>query len=183
MTLQPSDSILRRFFAGIAESIFETELGVADPPLIDYLSDLLCRFVRLDTSERRAASAVRPVQEVARLATEATQRIGPARRDSHRYLGDFTLFWTGMYPEALRRASAEAGVDSYASFCQHGKRAYWIASRIEADSPAAGDDLPPADVLERLSHEFEMCAYGLREVRRQWDRPGVDDSSPPLLWG
>ena len=25
-----------------------------------------------------------------------------ARREVHRHIGDFTLFWTGVYPEALR---------------------------------------------------------------------------------
>ena len=27
-----------------------------------------------------------------------------------------------------------------------------------------------ADVLRRLSADFEMCAYGLGEVRREWER-------------
>ena len=39
-------SAIRRFFAGMAEYTFQTNLGVVDPPLIDYLSDLLARFVR-----------------------------------------------------------------------------------------------------------------------------------------
>ena len=39
---------LRRYFAGVTEFAFETRLGVADPPLVDYLSDLLTRFIRTD---------------------------------------------------------------------------------------------------------------------------------------
>jgi len=36
---------LRRYFSGLAEHTFASDPGVADPPLIDYLSLLLSRFV------------------------------------------------------------------------------------------------------------------------------------------
>ena len=50
-------------------------------------------------------------------------------------------------------------------FCAQGKRSYYIASTIaaEADENASGD------ILERLSDQFELCRYGLGEVRRQWE--------------
>src|SRR5215211_1387056 len=38
----------RRFFTGLTEYAFEARLGVADPPLVDYLAELLVRFVRSD---------------------------------------------------------------------------------------------------------------------------------------
>ena len=34
-----------RFFAGLTEYVFETRLGFADPPLVDYVSGLLGRFI------------------------------------------------------------------------------------------------------------------------------------------
>ena len=40
---------LERFFSGLAEQTFEGRLGVADPPLVEYLASLLARFVRFDT--------------------------------------------------------------------------------------------------------------------------------------
>ena len=33
------------------------------------------------------------------------------------------------------------------------------------------------DLLKRLSNQFEMCAYGLREIRREWERRDNDGSS------
>src|SRR5688572_10418827 len=41
--------VLGRYFAGVCEYIFASRLGVADPPLVDYVSDLMLRFARLDT--------------------------------------------------------------------------------------------------------------------------------------
>ena len=39
-------SVVRRFFTGLTEYTFEGRLGVADPPLIYYIAELLVRFVR-----------------------------------------------------------------------------------------------------------------------------------------
>ena len=38
-------SAVRRFFTGLTEYAFESRLGVADPPLVDYIAELLVRFV------------------------------------------------------------------------------------------------------------------------------------------
>lgn len=188
--LHPPNGLLRRFFCGLAESTFEAELGVVDPPLVDYLSDLLLRFVRLDGFDRHAATA-RPLQEIGRLQSDAARRVGPARRDLYRSIGDLTLFWTGLFPEALRRAGEESAVDPYATFCRQGKQSYRLASQIDVGEPLAapsGDatDSPPAptnDLLARLAEQFEMCAYGLREVRRGWERREPEGPPPPLLFG
>jgi len=182
MTLHQPTVVLRRFFAGLAEAVFESELGVADPPLIDYLSELLVRFVRLDITDRRQGQAARPLQEISLLATEATVRVGQARRDIHRQIGDFTLFWTGLFPEALRRSIPEVAGDPFVNFCEQGKRSYLIASRIDAGERVTNGDATN-EVLERLSCQFEMCAYGLREVRREWERHDSDGKAPPLLLG
>ena len=37
-----------RFFRGLAEHAFHGRLGVVDPPLVDYVSTLLVRFIRND---------------------------------------------------------------------------------------------------------------------------------------
>jgi hypothetical protein len=33
-------------------------------------------------------------------------------------------------------------------------------------------------VLRRLSEEFELCAYGLSQVRREWERHRVNMRQP-----
>lgn len=172
-TNRPSTT-LRRFFAGISESVFQTQLGVVDPPLIDYLSDLLLRFVRASECYRIRNLSGRPMQEVGEMLIEANHRVGEARRKILRHIGDFTLFWSGVYPEALREMRGPGKLDHFIDYCQHGKRSYRIASEIAADT----NDVPAA-ILERLSHEFEMCAFGLREIRREWERR--DDEELPLL--
>ena len=37
-----------RFFRGLTEHAFHARLGIVDPPLVDYVSLLLVRFIRND---------------------------------------------------------------------------------------------------------------------------------------
>ena len=98
---QEAQESMRRFFAGVTEHAFVVRLGVADPPMIDYVANMLVRFVRCDAVYRIRDLAGRRLEEIARMMMEAEERIGEARREVHRHVGDFTLFWSGLYPEAL----------------------------------------------------------------------------------
>lgn len=177
MNLRDAGNPVRRFFAGISENIFEVELGVVDPPLIDYVSDLLFRFIRTDALLRIRSLSGRPIAEVTEMVGEASQRVGDARREVHRHIGDFTLFWTGVYPESLRELQGPAKKDQFVDYCNQGKRAYHIASTIATENEGNA----PNQVLERLSDHFEMCAYGLREIRREWERRDDGPDQPRLL--
>ena len=66
MWTAPVDHPLRRLFAGLAEDAFLTTLGIADPPLIDYVSELLTRFVHFDAVNRLRDPHGRPLTEVRR---------------------------------------------------------------------------------------------------------------------
>ena len=101
-----SDSAVHRYFAGLAESTFQSHLGVVDPPLIDYLSDLLIRFVHNDVVHRVRGVSGKRLLSVPEMVVEASHRLGDAKRELHQHIGDFTLFWAGVYPEALRQADS-----------------------------------------------------------------------------
>ena len=169
--------VLERFFAGLSEYTFFTQLGVADPPLVQYISQLLVHFTKTDAMLRIRQLNGRPATEVVTMMTEAQQRIGLARREVHRHIGDFTLFWTGLYPESLRSLQGNHRGDSFVSYCTQGKLAYEIASEIEDETNAEA----PSDLLHRLSEQFDLCAYGLREVRRQWEEGPTEGTGPILL--
>src|SRR5262245_44923709 len=156
MTEFARGGVLARFFSGLCEYVFEGRLGLADPPLVDYLSDLMLRFARLDSVHRVRNLAGRPMLEVADMLSEAENRIGLARRDVHRHIGDVTLFWTGVYPESLPRLKSIQKKDYFVDYCAQGKRAYHIAATIDTDR----NEDTTSDLLERLSAQFEMCAYG-----------------------
>ncbi len=165
---------LQRFFSGLAEQTFEVKLGIVDPPLIDYLSGLLVQSVRVDQLQPVGTERGQATRELQRMLTEAETRIGGARRRLLRCVGDFTLFWAGLFPEHLRRAHNDAVIDPFGEYCLQGKHAYLMASSIRTPD----EETPPSELLERLGLAFEMCAYGLREVRREWEQSREDPPAP-----
>lgn len=162
---------LRRFFAGFTEQTFQQALGIADPPLIDYLSSLLSQFIQMESVFRLRNTQGLRLEQVAdmMLEAEAMPPEGRTTREFHRHIGDFTLFWTGVFPEALDRLRSALCKDHFIDYCTQGKRSYRIASTFD-DEPYRDQ----APVLRRLSDEFELYAYGLNQVRREWERAQPD---------
>lgn len=170
MWVPPADHPLRRLFAGLTEHAFVTTLGLGDPPLVDYLALLLARFLHVERIYRLKDTQGRRLEQVADMMLEAQALPeGPTRREIHRHIGDFTLFWTGVFPEALQRMHSLHLKDHFIDYCEQGKRSYYIASTFE-DEPYREE----APVLRRLSDQFELMAYGLNQVRKEWERSQPD---------
>ena len=159
---------LRRLFAGLVEQAFMVEIGLCDPHLTDYLGGLLADFVHVDRIYRLRTIDDEVIRELSRMEADAalgcdldeTRR----RRLVNKYIGDFTLFWTGVYPESLRRAS-RGSIDQLGVYLRQGKRSYGIASELTRAA-----EHPPATVLHQLSEQFEYCVHGLRLVRAGWEQ-------------
>ena len=158
----PSD--IDRFFRGLTEYAFHARLGVVDPPLIDYVALLLVRHLRLDRVAAVPGVGAEEPPEVATMLM-AAQRHASAdeAREEYRRIGDATLFWSGVYPEAVRRFERPGRPESLVGYREAGKRAYWLAARLEPDEAAEERRL-----FERLCHEYDLCVAGLAEVRRAW---------------
>jgi hypothetical protein len=158
----PRDHPLRRLFRGMVEQVFMADVGICDPRVTTYLSEMLGEFVHIDQIYRLRNVTGETIRELSRM--EADAYLGPDRDDTerrrivHRFMGDFTLFWTGLYPENLHRPNSL--VDRLGEYVLQGKRSYGIASEL-----SEGLDDPPAELLRRLSREFEICMHGLHLVR------------------
>jgi len=162
---------LHRLFQGLTESTFMAELGIGDPGLVGYVADLLARFVPSQDVWRVRDGQGRRVTEVAAMMAEAEAAPDDDRRLAcYRHVGDFTLFWTGVYPEALGKLRSPASADHLIDFQAQGKRSYLVASTLNTEE---------APVLRRLSAEFELCAFGLSRVRREWERHDPQEPRGP----
>ncbi|WP_435007713.1 hypothetical protein P12x_004978 [Tundrisphaera lichenicola] len=164
----PQSHPLHRLFRGLTETTFMDELGIGDPGLVGYVANLLARFVPSQGVWRLRDDQGRPIGEVATMLAEAESTTDECRRlECYRHVGDYTLFWTGVYPEALGRLQSSRSADQLIDFQVQGKRSYYVASTLGAEE---------APVLRRLSAEFELCAFGLSRVRKEWER---HDPEPP----
>lgn len=159
---------LYRMFCGVTEQTFLAELGVADTKLVDYLSALLTKFIHRDAIFAVKSPRGKQLYQIAEMLVEA-ERQGykpEQRREIYRHIGDFALFWTGVYPEVLETRKAREQQDSLINYFDQGKRSYYIASQY-SETPSQAEEAP---ILRRLADEFEVCAYGLRKVREHWER-------------
>lgn len=157
----PSD--VDRFFRGLTEYAFHTRLGVVDPPLVDYVSLLLVRFLRNDLAAGPAGSVPAATDVSCMLVTAADRSTPDEAREEYRRIGDVTLFWSGLYPEALRRPDTPARIDRLAAYRSTGRHAYRLAATLEPADAAAARRL-----LEQLAEEYDLCVEALTEVRRIW---------------
>ena len=158
----PSD--IDRFFRGLTEYAFHTRLGVVDPPLVDYVALLLVRHLRLDRVATVPGVGGEEPPEVATMLMVAQRHASADEaREEYRRIGDYTLFWSGVYPEAVRRFERPGRAEPLIGYREAGKRAYWLAASLEPDD--ADDE---RRLFERLCHEYDLCVEGLAEVRRAW---------------
>jgi hypothetical protein len=158
---------LRSLFHGLVEQVFMGELGICSPRLTEYLGDMLVDFVHMDRIFRMRSVDGSTIRDVSRVEAEAFLGpeidVGTRTRIVNRFIGDFTLFWAGVYPENLR--PVRGGGDRLRLYLVQGKRSYGIASEL-----SASDGIPPAGLLRELSAEFECCVHGLSRVRSNWQQ-------------
>jgi hypothetical protein len=168
----PESHPLHRLFRGLTESAFMNELGIGDPRLVGYVAELLASFVAVQSVWRLRDTQGRQLNNVTAMVAAAESADDEVRRrECHRHVGDFTLFWTGVYPESLARLKGRDAPDALIDFQRQGKRSYYLASTLS-------DGSDQRTVLRRLSDEFELCAFGLSRVRREWEK--IDsDARPP----
>jgi len=169
---------LHRLFQGLVENSFYVKLGWAEPALTDYLGGMLARFVHSDQIFFLRNASGRRLEEVAEMLVEAylpgSLTAAQRRTAIHRHIGDFTLFWSGVYPEALARLRAPSHKDSLIDYVDQGKKSYRLAA--EAERPAEPIE---ARVLDRIAERFEDCVSGLGQVRRGWE--SLPRSAPSRL--
>lgn len=160
----------------MVEDTFCTEVGLCNPCLTEYLADLLVKFTHVDQLRCISNAHGKDLERIAGMLSvlerdEANQ--GEMERECrmYRHIGDFSLFWAGVYPEQLKRERS-AGYDVLLSFVSQGKRSYAIVSEMSDES-----DVLPASLFRDLSEDFEYCLYGLGLVRKGWEHsePGGGD--------
>lgn len=163
-----SDHPIRGLFSGLVENAFFTELGFCEPRLTTYLCDLMVDFLHVDRLDVLRSAFGRSLEQMAAILAlkhdVAPLSLEQRDRLMYRHIGDFALFWTGIFPEHLR--SRRSG-DLLCAYVEQGKRSYAACARLSQDL-----DVPPPTLLNSLSEEFETCVHGLGLVRRSWQHAG-----------
>jgi hypothetical protein len=174
--LIPLEHSLRRLFHEVVSDCYDSRLGLGDAEISSYVADLLTEFCRAENMYRIRDAAGNPVREVGEMLLASDPVHGTAssfgeERARRKHIGDYTLFFTGMYPESMHRWG-ELQRDSFFEMVQAGKESYYIVSQFDLFEYAQ-----EAPFFARLSGSFETCIYGLNMVRGELDR--LKAISPP----
>jgi hypothetical protein len=160
----PESHPLRILFRTLCRKNLLGVMRVGPPDVAEYVGDLLVRFVHVDEIRRVRDAAGRPLEDVGEMLLEAGRRgptpAGYPEREIRRHIGDFTLFFLGMFPEWVSRKATTLVPDMYVDWPAEGRRSYRIVSEFRF--PPFEDEAP---VFAALADTFEHCVAGLHLVR------------------
>jgi hypothetical protein len=163
----PESSPLQRFFQEVVERNYG-EVGVRSSEVHAYVANLLAEFCEVETLYKIKSADGRPLSDLGEMLLESDPVYGPAasfdrERQVRKHIGDYSLFFTGMFPEGLnhyrlRRQRMEGLVD----FVKAGKESYYIVSKFEHFEYAK-----VAPLFRNMAQEFERLVYGLNQVKNE----------------
>jgi hypothetical protein len=163
----PESSPLQRFFKEVVERNYD-EVGVRSSEVHAYVANLLAEFCEVETLYKIRNADGRPLCDLGEMLLESDPVYGPApsfdrERQVRKHIGDYSLFFTGMFPEGLnhhrlRRQRMEGLID----FVKAGKESYYIVSKFEHFEYAK-----VAPLFRSMSQEFERLVYGLNQVKNE----------------
>ncbi len=168
-TRSPEPHPLRDLFQELVCDAFHQTIGLAQPSVSIYLADLLTEFAHMDNLYQMGSLKSGQLREVVETLNKIwdeppLDRPGQERA-LHKHIGDFTLFWAGIYPEALRKMRSQGRADHLIDYVRQGKQSYYIVSTFQQ-----GRFAEDAGLFRHLSDQFELCLFGLSLVRREWER-------------
>ena len=166
-----SEHPIRELFGSLVQRAFAGHLRMSDPQLARYVANILVDFTHQDSIYRLRDARGKLIEEVAEMLLEGDVSLNATsferEREVHKHIGDFTLFWTGVYPEMLRYFRAASRRDHLLDYVEQGRKSYGIAATFQY-----GPYVEEAPVLRQLADNFETCMYGLHLVRKELDAYG-----------
>ncbi len=162
--------LLEQLFAPLINLHFKNELRFNDPAVLQYITDLLAKFCSYKELllKRAYGNDGTPIFDLGEMLIESDPIYGPApsferEREVRKHIGDFTLFFAGMYPESINHFRLRRQrVENFVDWMKAGKESYYIVSRFDQYEHAK-----VAPTFALLSQKFEDCVYGLNLVKNE----------------
>ena len=159
---------LRQLFMELVSSHFEQDVGLRDQQLQAYVANMLTEFCDTRELYKIRDAAGRPLHDVGEMLLESDPIYGEApgfdrERQVRKHIGDYTLFFAGMFPESINRFRLRRHrLESFIDLMKEGKESYYIVSQFNQFECAK-----VAPLFAKLSHEFEVCVFGLNMVKNE----------------
>ena len=175
-----SDHPLRKLFEELVRRHFYSTADLYDQDVIEYVGRVLTDFTHTDRLYQIHNARGRRLEEVAEMLVESNPILDATsfdrEREVRKHIGDFTLFFTGFFPEAVASLPRmnPLSVDTFVDYVAVGKESYAVVAAFNLFEYR--DEAP---LFKRLSERFEDCVDGLHLVKREIDELGQFPLRPP----
>jgi hypothetical protein len=165
-TMIPESHPLQQLFIELVGRHYAEEIGLRDPQIVNYVAHLMAEFCDAEQLFKIHSAGGQPLTDVGEMLVESNPVFGPApsfdrERQVRKHIGDYTLFFTGMFPESINHFRLRRNrLENFVDWIKAGKESYYVVSKFEHFEYAK-----VAPLFASLSKNFEQCVYGLNLVK------------------
>ena len=156
---------LRRLFEELVWRHFFEDLQLEEPPVAQYVTELLADFSSGDKIYSIRNAKGQTLDGIGELLLESNPLLSASsfdrEREIRKYVGDYTLFMTGLFPESVAKVRKTLGLEAFIDFVRAGKESYAIVSSFDQFEYREA-----APLFRRLSEHFELCVNCLNMVKQ-----------------
>ncbi|HKY33783.1 MAG TPA: hypothetical protein VJV23_14730 [Candidatus Polarisedimenticolia bacterium] len=158
-----SEHPLNALLESLTERNFN-KVGLREPTLPHYVAKVLADFTHVDRLYKIRNARGERIEDVGEMLLESDvrhhARSMERERTVRKHIGDFTLFFTGMFPEHIKARRQWWRLDRWLDWIETGKESYRMVGAFDA-GPFASE----APLYRRLADSFDFMVVGLNFVR------------------
>lgn len=162
----PETHPLREFFLDLVSRHYAETVVLRDQEVSCYVANMLTEFCEEDQLHKICDATGRPLHDVGDMLLQADPVFGAApsfdrERQVRKHIGDFTLFFTGMFPESINNSRLRRNrLENFVDFIRAGRESYYIVSKFDCFEYAK-----VAPLFRKMAENFEECVVGLNMVK------------------
>jgi len=156
---------LKAFFGKLVKMSFYDLGKEKDTRIATYLTDILADFAHAERLYRIRDAEGRKLETIVEMILEAqsgSHEDFELEREMRKYIGDFTLFMTGIFRDYITRGSY------LRYYINEGTKSYFLVSRLDIES-GKGDPI----MFIKLSQGFEFYSGALDYMRKVYFQTGA----------
>jgi hypothetical protein len=165
------DHPLRTLFQELVHRHLFLGAQLYDAQIAQYVTGVLTDFTHIDNLYRIRSARGRRLEDVADLLIESNPLLDGSsfdrEREVRKQIGDFTLFFTGIFPEAIASLPRlrPLSLDAFVDYMEAGKKSYGVVASFNVFEYET-----EAPLFRRLSDRFEQCVFGLNMVKGELEQ-------------
>ena len=162
----PESHPLQQLFLELVSRNFAQGVGLHNQEVSEYVAALLTEFCEIEQLYKIRNAAGRALNDAGEMLLESDPVYGDApsfdrERQVRKHIGDYTLFFTGMFPESINHFRLRRNrLENFVDWMKAGKESYYIVSKFDCF-----EYTNVAPLFASLSSHFEQCVYGLNRVK------------------